>query len=89
MRERNTFILILAVAFLGTSAPARADDFVQPELFKRFDPTSKFKIKYQDLDTLYDNLVVDVGRSRREKAAPRQATTGTWMRVTVNRSTVK
>jgi hypothetical protein len=66
---------------------ANASDFVQPDSFKKHDPGSKFKIQYEDLNILLDNLVIDVGRSKRETAAPQQAKTGTRMKVRVNRST--
>jgi hypothetical protein len=88
MRNMSVFKLFLAACLALSSSLVLASDFEQPAAFKQFDPTSKFKIKYNDLDILYDNLVVDVGRSKREKAAPQQAKLGTRMKVTVNRSTV-
>ena len=59
-----------------------------PEPFQGFDADSKYTIKYDDLTAVLRTVVVDVGRSTREKAAPTQAKTGTRMKVSVKRSTV-
>src|SRR5512134_3267548 len=59
-----------------------------PEPFQRFDPASPFVISYADLDVLLKAMVVDVGRSSRDKADPTQAKVGTRMKMSVNRSTI-
>ena len=59
-----------------------------PEPFQGFNADSKYTIKYDDLTAVLRTVVVDVGRSTREKAAPTQAKTGTRMKVSVKRSTV-
>jgi hypothetical protein len=59
-----------------------------PEPFRGYDADSKYTIKYDDLTALLRTVVVDTGRSNREKAAPSQAATGTRMKVSVKRLTV-
>jgi len=63
-------------------------DNTVPEVFQGFDPDSKYTIRYDDLTAVLKTVVVDTGRSNREVAAPRQARTGTHMKVSVKRSTV-
>ena len=67
---------------------ALAVDSPVPEPFQRFDDTSKYTISYDDLTNLLKTVVVDVGRSTREKAAPSQAATGTRMKTSVKRTTL-
>jgi hypothetical protein len=59
-----------------------------PEPFRGYDADSKYTIKYDDLTALLRTVVVDTGRSNREKAAPTQSATGTRMKVSVKRLTV-
>ena len=68
---------------------ANAAESTVPEPFQRFDDTSTYSINYEDLTALLKTLVVDVGRSNREIASPTRAKTGTRMKVSVKRSTVK
>jgi len=58
-----------------------------PEPFQRFDSESKYAINYDDLTAVLSTVVVDVGRSSREKVAPSQAATGTRMKASTKRST--
>jgi len=58
-----------------------------PEPFQRFDADSKYAINYDDLTAVLKTVVVDVGRSTREKVAPSQAKTGTRMKASVKRPT--
>lgn len=58
-----------------------------PEPFQGHDPQSKFRIKYDDVNMILKNMVVDVGRSSREKAAATTAQTGTRMKTKVKRET--
>ena len=78
-------ILIGLVAFDTAAAEPIAD---VPEPFRKSEPDSKFTISYDDIDRFLKAMVVDVGRSTREKASARQAETGTRMKVSVRRSTV-
>ncbi len=73
------FITINLSAFAGTT---------EFEPFREFDPNSKYAISYDDLSTILRTVVVDVGRSTREVAAPSRAKTGTRMKVSVKRYTV-
>lgn len=87
----KTFPLINAPIFIGLLVLAQsavAMDTTVPEPFKGYDPESKYTIKYDDLTALLKTVVVDTGRSNREKAAPTQAATGTRMKVSVKRLTV-
>ncbi len=74
--------------FLLSATVSMAADTPVPEPFQRFDENSKFVINYDDLTNLLRAVVVDVGMSTREKAAPAQAATGTRMKTSVKRSTV-
>lgn len=58
-----------------------------PEPFQGFDNSSNYTIKYDDLTALLKTVVVDVGRSDREKVAPSRAKTGTLMKSKIKRST--
>ena len=73
--------------FLAFSPVVLATDSPVPEPFQRFDETSKYTINYDDLTSLLKTVVVDVGRSTREKVAPSQAATGTRMKASVKTST--
>ena len=79
-------LISYGLCFAGTVVLA-ADSPV-PEPFQRFDDTSKYTISYDDLTNLLKTVVVDVGRSTREKAAPSQAATGTRMKSSVKRTTL-
>jgi hypothetical protein len=67
---------------------ANASDSAVPEPFQKFDDNSKYTINYDDLTNLLKTVVVDVGRSTRQKAEPTQAATGTRMKASVKRTTV-
>ncbi len=71
----NFFILAAGVA-VASPAPV-------PEVFQRFDDTSNFTINYTDVDVVLGTMVVDVGRSTREKAQEQRAQTGTRMKTKV------
>jgi hypothetical protein len=75
-----TIILLLTAGSLSAAVP---------EPFQEFDASSKYVIKYDDLTAMLKTVVVDVGRSTREVAAPTQAKTGTRMKAKVKRSTIK
>jgi len=86
MRFIGSAILIFC-GFLTVYEVADATESAVPEPFQRFDDTSKFTIKYDDLTALLKTVVVDVGRSSREVAQPSQAKTGTRMKRKVKRLT--
>jgi len=84
-------IQVSALIFIGLvlgARPAIALETGVPEPFRGYDAESKYTIKYDDLTALLRTVVVDTGRSNREVAEPRQARTGTHMKVSVKRSTV-
>ncbi len=83
----SAVFFILGVMVM-TPVIAAAESTV-PEQFQKFDPDSKYTISYADLNAILKKVVVDVGRSSREKAAPTQAKTGTRTRANVKRSTIK
>ncbi len=82
--SRACAVFVLIASF----GPAQAASSGVPEPFQGFDADSKYTIKYDDLSAVLRTVVVDVGRSTREKASPTQAKTGTRMKVSVKRSTV-
>lgn len=75
--------LFVCVAFASTNS------YQVPEKFQRFDAASNFQIKYGDVDAILNTMVVDVGRSSREKADESTAKTGTRMKTKVKRDTAK
>lgn len=78
----------LVCALLLPGAVTFAADSQVPEPFRGFDPASNYRITYADLDSMLKIVVVDTGRSTREKAEPTQAKTGTRMKANVKRSTI-
>ena len=87
MNNLRRMILLLS-ALLSLGAWAQEPLASVPGPFQRFDPASPFVINYADLDVLLKMMVVDVGRSSRERADPTQAKVGTRMKMSVNRSTI-
>ncbi len=87
MRHTISAIFIV-IGFLTVCGVAYAANSTVPEPFQRFDTASKYAINYDDLTAVLKTTVVDVGRSSREKVAPRQAKTGTRMNASVKRSTL-
>jgi hypothetical protein len=81
-------MVLLLGALLSLGAWAQEPLASVPDPFQRFDPASPFSINYADLDVLLKMMVVDVGRSNRDKADPTQAKVGTRMKMSVNRSTI-
>jgi hypothetical protein len=79
-------IFLFSALFLYTSATAASSGV--PEPFRGFDNDSTYDISYEDLTAVLRTVVVDVGRSTREVAAPSKAKTGTRMKASVKRSTV-
>ena len=81
-------VTLLAFGILLASTVAFAVDSQVPEPFQGFDATSNHRITYADLDDVLKLVVVDAGRSSREKAEATQAKTGTRMKAKVQRSTI-
>ncbi|KAA9130169.1 DUF547 domain-containing protein [Marinihelvus fidelis] len=76
----NTPVRLLVLSsLLASGAALAAQSTPVPEIFQREDPTSNFTIHYQDVDVVLKTMVVDVGRSTREKAQEQRAQTGTRM----------
>jgi hypothetical protein len=88
MNIKARFVVLSLYGYLLSGAMAMAADSPVPEPFRGFDNDSTFTIKYDDLTNLLKAVVVDVGLSNRDKAAPTQAATGTRMKASVKRSTV-
>ena len=88
MNRIRLLLIILVLGFFSGSLWADGTLSAVPEPFKGFDPDSKLKIDYTDLDSLLDTVVLYTGRSDRTKAPHARAATGTRMKVKVNRSTV-
>lgn len=72
---------------LAFNPVANAELSPVPEPFRNFDDNSKYVISYDDLTAVLKTVVVDVGRSTREIAKPRQASIGTRVKSSVKRST--
>jgi len=85
--KRAFAVMLIIFGFLTIFEMANADGSPVPEPFQRFDENSKYTISYADLTNLLKTVVIDVGRSTREKAAPSQAALGTRMKASVKRST--
>jgi len=88
MNIRALITVSISLAFLLAAQPAISLESKVPGPFQGYDADSKFTINYDDLTALLRTVVVDTGRSNREVAEPRQARTGTHMKVSVKRSTV-
>ena len=80
--------IFIVIGLLAGFDTASATNSTVPEPFQGFDADSKYAIKYDDLTSVLKTVVVDVGRSSREKVAPSQAKTGTRMKASVKRSTL-
>lgn len=79
---------IIAFGFLTVTEVTVAASSEVPEAFQGSDESSKYTISYDDLTDILSLAVVNVGRSTREVAAPRQAATGTRMKTSVKRTTL-
>ena len=79
-----TLIIFGLLTVNGVAVAASSD---VPEVFQGSDESSKYTINYDDLTDVLSLAVVNVGRSTREVAAPRQAATGTRMKMSVKRTT--
>jgi len=88
MKKFINVVSLLVFSLFAIGAVASTQDTPVPEPFRGFDANSKLTIDYRDLDSLLDTVVLYTGRSNRKKAGRTQATTGTRMKIKVNRATV-
>lgn len=87
--DRKVYLYtVVNFVFFSISAAAFAADPAPPDVFQRHDPYSSLEIGYEDLDSLLRTVVLDTGPSTREIAKPTNTSTGTRMRVKVNRATI-
>lgn len=86
MKKQTFAMTYLTLSLLLFSTLANAAGTV-PEPFRGHDETSSFTLQYGDVDMILKTMVVDVGRSTREKAAETHAKTGTRMKLQVKRET--
>jgi len=87
MKNHIRFVAFIFCGLFLVSEMAYAASSSVPEPFQGFDADSKYAISYDDLTVVLKTVVVDVGRSSREKVAPSQAKTGTRMKASTKRST--
>lgn len=83
----KTRACIIGMALLLTGANVAVADGNVPEPFRGHNPESTFSISYGDVDAILRTMVVDIGRSTREKAPEMRAKTGTRMKNKVQRLT--
>ena len=88
MTKKICLAAFVMYVFLGVNDGVNAANSEVPEPFQGFDASSAYTINYDDLNALLKVLVLDVGRSNREKAKPTRAKTGTRMQVKVKKTTV-
>lgn len=89
------FTAVMAAALVSCTTtpveelPPAADVTSQdvPEPFWDFSPESNYTVNYADVDAVLNAMVVDVGRSTREKLPPTRASTGTRLQTKVRRTT--
>jgi hypothetical protein len=88
MKKHIVLFTFLFYGIFSISGAANTADPAVPDPFQRFDAESRLTIDYTDLDSLLGTVVLDTGRSTRERAPSTRPRTGTRMKVTVNRATV-
>ncbi len=88
MKKYIFLVTLLVCGVFSINAVASAPDTTVPEPFRGYDANSKLAIDYRDLDSLLDTVVLYTGRSNRKKASSTRGTTGTRMKVSVNRATI-
>ena len=88
MKKHIYLITLLVFGLFSISAVGSATTTSVPEPFRGHDDNSKLTIDYRDLDSLLDTVVLYTGRSDRKKASSTRSTTGTRMKIKVNRATI-
>jgi len=81
-------LVFFTLLVISSQTWANSGTSTVPEPFQGFDESSRLTISYTDLDSLFDAVVLDTGRSNRKKAAPPKSSTGTRMKFSINRATV-
>jgi hypothetical protein len=79
MKKQTFAMTYLTLSLLLFTTLANAAGTAVPEPFRGHDENSSFTLQYGDVDMILKTMVVDVGRSTREKAAETHAKTGTRM----------
>ncbi len=87
MIKQVSYLALFFTLWAAVPAVFAAESTV-PEPFRKYSPNSKYTINYDELNGVLKKVVVDTGRSSREKAEPIQAKTGTRMKPNVKRYTV-
>ncbi len=90
-------LLVFTLASCATQTPSEPpapvategeiDSSAVPEPFWDFDPTSNFTVDYADVDAVLKTMVLDRGRTGREKLPPTRASTGTRLSTKAKRNT--
>jgi hypothetical protein len=88
MKKYIQSMAFIVISAFGIQAAVAVESNTVPEPFQGFDDNSGLTIRYSDLDSLLDAVVLNTGRSNREKADLPKASTGTRMKFSVNRATV-
>jgi hypothetical protein len=88
MKKSAYFSASVISGLLSIGITAFAAEQAPPDVLQRHDPYSNLEIGYEDLDSLLRTVVLDTGPSTREIAKPTNTSTGTRMRVKVNRATI-
>jgi hypothetical protein len=88
MEKKLYLFTLIILGLFASSLAASVADPAPPDVFQRHDPYSNLEIGYEDLDSLLRTVVLDTGPSTRESAKPTSTSTGTRMRVKVNRATI-
>lgn len=97
MFKKTTITAILAIVLVSCAAapsppaahssPDEVTSQDIPEPFWDFNPASSYTINYGDVEAILNAMVVNVGRSDREKLPPTRASTGTRLQTKVKRTT--
>ena len=88
MNKLSISLVFIAIVIFSVASFANAAISSVPEPFQRSDENSRLTISYADLNSLLDAVVLNTGRSDRKKASPQKSSTGTRMKLSVNRATV-
>ncbi len=88
MNKQIILVILFLSGIFSINVVANVGVSMVPDPFQRFDADSSLTIDYTDLNSLLEALVLETGRSSREKASPSQSQTGTRMKMSVNRATI-
>lgn len=79
--KKNAMLIIS----LGFFSQVQASEELVPEPFRGDTPSSSYTIKYNDIDLLFNSLVMATGMSDRKKAKADEAEIGSRMKFNINR----